>query len=92
MLNQLLEVMILTLTASTHSCEVQLEMNEMSEFVLLANVKHLMVCVVFPLVEDASESTLEVAALMQVEKAVVEHCSDPFTKLLKINMNSLLLL
>ena len=90
--DQLLKVVILALTASAHSCELQLKMNQMSEFILLTNMKHLLISVIFPLVKDANKSTFEVLALVHVEKTVVEHCGDSFTKLPEVNMNRLLLL
>lgn len=64
----------------------------MSELVLLANVKHLFVRVVFALVKNACESTLDVTALVKVEKAVVKHGRDSLREFFERDVNCLVLL
>ena len=84
--------MVVTLFFLRHSCEFKLEMDKMSEFVLLTYMEHLFVRVVFTLVKNACESAFDVTALVQVEKAVIKHGSNSLWEFFEGDVNCLVLL
>lgn len=80
------------LVLSSHSFEIQLEMNQMSEFILFANVHCLWIRVILPFVKDAREPTFEFGLIVELKDAVVKESCQSFRKVIEAGMNWLVLL
>ena len=75
-----------------HSFEIQLEMNQMSEFILFANVHGLRIRVIFAFVEDARKATFKLVLVVKLKYTVVKESRQSFRKIIEASVNRLVLL